>query len=207
MYFVEPGYPDNHESIGPGQCRQRLEFYAKQFKFEKLPSNEPAMIKYTVNNTDGFLPQPRLSQDHKHIDLQLDKNITLEPGVSTNINMNIHFNFMNGIEGHLNLAKDFRRKYNLELTHKRVVKSEGWVEIICHIINHSDDPVALEQGSYPVSIYFTENNIKHPQPWLGPEERSAVLQHHALPIALREKPPTESPEQGHKDSRTLNQTQ
>ena len=105
MYFVEPGYPDNHESIGPGQRKQRLEFYAKQLKFEKLPSNEPAMIKYTVKNTDGFLPQPRLSQDHKHIDLQLDKNITLEPGVSTNININIHFNFMNGIEGHLNLAK------------------------------------------------------------------------------------------------------
>ena len=104
---------------------------------------------------------------------------------------------MNGIEGHLNLAKDFRRKYNLELTHKRVVKSEGWVEIICHIINHSDDPVALEQGSYPVSIYFTENNIKHPQPWLSPEERSAVLQQYALLVALREKSPNKSPEQGH----------
>ena len=44
MYFVEPGYPDNHESIGPGQRKQRLEFYAKQFKFEKISSNEPAMI-------------------------------------------------------------------------------------------------------------------------------------------------------------------
>ena len=115
-----------------------------------------------MNNTDGFSPQPRLSQDHKHIDLQIDKNITLEPGVSTNINMNIRFNFIHYIEGHLNLTKDFRRKYNLELTRKRVIKSEDWVEIICHIINHSDDPVALEQGSYPVSIYFTENNIKHP---------------------------------------------
>ena len=35
MYFVEPGYPDNHNSIGPGQRKQQLEFYAKQFKFKK----------------------------------------------------------------------------------------------------------------------------------------------------------------------------
>ena len=50
-------------------------------------------------------------------------------------------------------------------------------------------------------------NIKHPQPWLSPEERNAVLQHYALPVALREKPHNESPEQGHKNSKKLNQTQ
>ena len=188
MYFVEPGYPDNHNLFGPGQRKQRLEFFAKQFKFKKVSSNQSTVINYTVNNTDGFSPQPRLSQDHKHIDLQIDKNITLEPGVSTNINMNIRFNFIHYIEGHLNLAKDFRCKYNLELTHKRVIKSEGWVEIICHLIIHSDDPVALEQGSYPVSIYFVKNNIKHPNPSLSPKERSAVLQHYAIPVALRKKP-------------------
>ena len=95
---------------------------------------------------------------------------------------------MNSIEGHLNITKYFRRRYNLELAHRQVVKSEGWVEIICYIINHSDGPVVLEQGSYPVSIYFTENNIKHPRPWLSPEERSAVLQHYALPVALKKNP-------------------
>ena len=44
MYFVTPGYPDNHDSTGPGCRKQRLEFYAKQFKLEKLSSNEKGKI-------------------------------------------------------------------------------------------------------------------------------------------------------------------
>ena len=207
MYFIEPGYPDNHVSIGPGQRKRRLEFYAKEIKFEKLPTNEVTVINYTVTNIDDYLPQPRLSLDHKHIDLQLAKEITLKPRVSTNIHMNIHLKFMNSIEGHLNIAKYFRRKYNLELAHRQVIKSEGWIEIICHIINHSDGLVVLTQGSYPVSLYFTENNIKHPNSWLSPEERSAVLQHYALLVALEEKFPNKCPEKGHKNSNELNQTQ
>ena len=64
MYFIEPGYPDNHDSIGPGQRKRRLEFYAKEIKLEKLLSNEDAVINYTVTSIDGLLSQPRLSQDH-----------------------------------------------------------------------------------------------------------------------------------------------
>ena len=99
IIFIDDGYPDNYNSLGQALRTQRLRFYAKEFKLEKLlPNGESKIlstpvVKYNVEKTNEFSPKPRLSKDHTRIDLQIPENVTLELGKTTEIKLNIGFFF------------------------------------------------------------------------------------------------------------------
>ena len=166
--------------------------FAKDFKLERFFPKEKfevsgiPTVHYYIERINNISLKPKLLKNKKRIDLQLPEKVTLAPGKNTEVPMNIGFRFTREIVGMLSLTKDVRRAHNLELDYeKSILTNKNSGKLICHIINHQDEPVHLEQGSFPISVYFMESHTSLPKHTLSPEKRDLQLKDKALEIDLQ----------------------